>query len=401
MTEHATADLSGPGRRVLVPVANPASLPPLLGCARHLADVDGEITLLTVLTPALDDDERWRRRADLAAAAATTSGTGADADQRVHARCIEARSVSRGVLRAAEELEATLVLMGWRGASSTSDVFGRLIDEIVGRSTSPLAILRPGVTSMTRVVLPVSPDHLLPGGERGLRFAAGLAWRLRRYTSEEATVLRTGAFTSPLPAEVSRLGDRVHHDYRRVHHAVGAFTRAGDVVVAAVAPTVSGLRAATTHLAWSTPEAGLLVAIDGGRIRGRGVVDAVAEAGRPLAAGTQPPGVPRERRVAVTIRLPDATDVPRVERILAGIGHTDHVMTWWPPNDGRTHLGATVHVSAATTNGAIATIAAELQHASALRGAEISYDVEGGSADDAVTTLYTEPVSAEHPGGPG
>lgn len=381
-----SAAMAGP--RVLVPVANPASLTPLLRCARRLAGIDGEVTLLTVLTPRLTAAERRERREQLAAAA---SQPGDDGRPRVYARCITADQVSAGVLQAASELAADLVLMGWKGRSSTSDVFGRLIDDVVGRSSTPLAILRPGTDVTRRVVFPVSGDHLLRGGERGLLLAADLAERMRRHTHEPATVLRTGVCTAELPREVMALGDRVHHDYRRLDHAVGAFTGPGDMIVAPVAPTVSGLRAATTHLAWSTPDAALLVAIDSGRIRGHGVLDAVADAGARRPSGTTAPATRRARRVAVTIRLPDPARIVEVEHALVGIGRTDHVMTWWPPNDGRTFLGATVHVDAASINTAIARLAGDLHEVDALSGAEISYDIEGSDGSEEPTP-HTEPV---------
>jgi hypothetical protein len=198
-------------------------------------------------------------------------------------------------------------------------------------------------------------------------------------TPEPATVLRTGPKDLHLPPHVERLGDRVHHDPRRTDQAVGAYARPEDVVVAAVAPTVSGLRAATTHLAWAAPAATLVVAVDVGPTREEGLEDAVALAAAPpdLGAAT----TPTERRplgVVVTARLPESGEVGpgALERVLQAVGPTDQVMVWWPADDPHPHLMATVTVEASDPNDAIAQVMSAVRDAPAFRGAEISYDLD-------------------------
>ncbi|MEX2549463.1 MAG: universal stress protein [Nitriliruptoraceae bacterium] len=370
----STAATRSLGRCVLVPVANPASVRPLLELAADLADPDGAVVLLTVLRPDAAADEHshaWQGMAE-AEELATTLGV------RVRGEVRTDPALGDAVLQAISERGASLVLMGWRGASSTTDVFGRLIDHVVGRSSVPLAVVRLGTVPRERILLPISADHLLPGGAGGLNLAVDMADRLRRRTAHPTTVLRTGTREPDLPESVTALGDRVHHDPRRTHQAVAAFASPDDLIVAPVAPTVSGLRAATTHLAWAAPDATLLVAIDVGPTADEGLADAVAGAGRPAPARTDAGEGTTDIRIVVTVRLPDDREVTpeQVERVLASTGRTDHLMAWWPAGDPRPHVRATVELAAADSNGAIAKVMTALHEAPELAGSEITYDLD-------------------------
>jgi hypothetical protein len=361
------------GHCVLVPVANPASVRPLLELAATLVDADGVIILLTVLRPDATTGARADAWQGMAAAEALAERLGV----RARGEVVTDPQLGDAVLDAIRVRDASLVLMGWRGASSTTDVFGRLIDHVLGRSAVPLAVVRLGAQPTQRVLLPISDDHLLPGGGGGLELAVALASRLQASTAQPTTVLRTGPREAPLPDVVVRLGDRVHHDPRRTHQAVAAFAGPTDLIVAPVAPTVSGLRAATTHLAWAAPDATLLVAIDVGPVTDRSFADAVAQAGRQAPAPARPAGE-RTHPVVVTVRLPEHVTVApdHVERLLDSVGITEYLMGWWPVDDPRLHVRTTVHVDAEDTNRAIARIARRLHDAPELRGAEISYDLE-------------------------
>lgn len=364
-----------PDRPILVPVANPASIGPLLGHAAALAGTGGRVDLVTVLGEAASSDDHahaWQGLTDIEARAHDL-GVAASGQVRT------ATDVATGVLDAISERRPALVVMGWQGQSSTSDVFGRLIDHVVGRSSVPLAVIRLGLCSPDRLLFPVSEEHLLPGGNGSLRLAAELTRRLRDHTGHPTTILRTGPRTGDLPDEVAHLGDRVHHDPRRTHKAVEAFAQPSDLIVAAVAPTVSGLRRATTHLAWAAPDATLLVAVDVGPTRDAGLVDAVADAGLPAPHRVDPPE--DQVRIVVTIRLPEDRDVSaeEVERILRTAGDTELLMSWWPASDTRAHIGATVTVRNGGVNAAMATVMTAVHEASELRGAEITYDLDRGA----------------------
>jgi nucleotide-binding universal stress UspA family protein len=360
------------GRCILVPVANPASVRPLMQLAADLVDDNGEIRLVTVLRPDAPAEAHADAWQGMAVAELVAGQLGVTARGEVRTE----PGLGDAVLDTLRERGASLVLMGWRGASSTTDVFGRLIDHIVGRSSVPLAIVRAGAQDYDRVLLPISADHLLPGGSSGLHLAADLAGRLRRGTTRPLTVLRTGRLGQDLPDEIRILSDRVHHDPRRTHQAVAAFAGATDLIVAPVAPTVSGLRAATTHLAWASPDATLLVAIDVGPTAERPLAPAFADAGRP-APGASGKGR-SDIRLVVTVRLPEGGTVSpdQVERILARSGTTEHLMAWWPTDERRAHVRATVQLVAPDTDQAITRVRRAVQEAEELVGAEISYALE-------------------------
>jgi hypothetical protein len=381
------------GRRVLVPVANPASVGPLLELAVGLCDHEGEVVPLTVLGHDAEPGAVASAEHGLAQAEAVVRARGGTS----RGRLVRAGSTVEGVLSAVREVEATLVVMGWRGRSSTSTVFGELIDSVVGRSSVPLAVVRLGSTAWNRVLLPVSPDHLLPGGSRGLDLAARLARRLARQVEEPPTVLRTGRTDVPLPEAVLALSDRVHHDPRRAHLAVGAAARADDAIVAPVAPTVSGLRAATTHLAWAAPDATLLVAVDPGPTES-GIVEAVGSAGAP--APRRPHRPTTEVEVVVTVSgLEDGqVTVHDLERLLRAVGRpreADDDLTeaerspatarrgargvTMPP-EPRRGISASALVRASSTNQALALVMETLHEAPELRGAEITYDLRHSSS---------------------
>jgi hypothetical protein len=385
------------GRTVLVPIANPRSARPLLRCAARIAAADGgRVELVTTLPPRSSAAEHERAQQGLAAAEAAAVRIGVP----TRARIVQATDPAVGVLEQVDELDATLVLMGWRGDSSTTDVFGRLIDTIVGRSTVPLAIVRLGATPYERVVLPVSADHLLPGGSSGLCLAARLADRLRGDTPEPTTLLRTGPREVDLPAEVEALGDRVHHDPRRTDQAVAAFARDTDLIVAAVAPTVSGLRAATTHLAWAAPDATLLVAIDVGPTHDRGLDRAVDAAGTPPPPRTTVADARREVRIVVTARLAAGAGATpeQLDRALRTVGTTGALTAWWPAGDPRPHVRANVTVEATGVNAAIGRVMVAVHEASALQGAEITYDVDRSPTADPVSVIADD-LEVYEPGG--
>jgi hypothetical protein len=375
MTAHAPL-----GAVVVVPVVSPGSAAELARLAARIAVVDGGRVVAVSVVP-----DRWgasaeaREVVEVAAAAARAEGVEAEGVVR------EGEEVADAVLACMAELHATLAVMGWQGASTTRNVFGELIDSIVGRSTIPLAVVRAHAVPIRRIVLPISEDHLLPGGARGIRLAAELARRLQPAGAEPVTVLRTGAEVGLLPAEVRALGDRVHHDRRRVDQAVGAAAGAGDLIVAPVAPTGSGLRTATTHMAWAAPEAWLLVAIDVGPAPppDEEIAAAVADAGL-MPAPELTDETDEEQVVQTSARLPEGTGVQGLVAALRLVGIVGRLEDLGRDEEGRRCWQVAVTVTAPSANIAVGAVLAAVHGAPDLEGAEIAYDV--------VTTTPPEPA---------
>ena len=165
------------GARVLVPVARPASLDSLLPIAAAMAAVDdrhGDHVPVTVV-PRHAPEDVVRAAADLAVEAeARLVAEGLSASGVV----AEARSIPAGVRSLVASERATLVVMGWRGLVDASRAFDATVDDVLGRSSVPLLVVRPADLPPARVVVPLGPGHTVPHGRGGLRLAATLAERL-------------------------------------------------------------------------------------------------------------------------------------------------------------------------------------------------------------------------------
>lgn len=356
------------GSTILVPITHPKSAVTLLRLAAALVEPDGLVVPVTVLRPDARASERTEAHDLVVNAEATARESGVKARGMVD---VDA-SVASGVLDTARECEATLVLMGWQGRSSHQNVFGSLIDSIAGRSSVPLGVARVGEKPFGGLLLPVSDDHLASAAAGGVRLAAALTKRLHDVTGLPVRVVRSGAGTRDLPAEVTDLSDRIHHDPRRLDLAVGAAARADDLVVVPVAPTVSGLRAATTHVAWAAPDASLLIAVDVGPVAARGTLaSAVSRAGRPSPAGTST-GAVTTHRVRVTACLLGDIRPDVLASALWSIGQVS-VREPWRDDRGRLCIEAEVATEATDTNSALGEVMEALHEAPGFDGAEISY----------------------------
>lgn len=358
----------GLGSAVIVPLTNPASVPGLMRLGALLAAPDaGTVVPLTVVG---EGDSPEAARALVLEAEGQARGHGVEALGLV----IHGASVPDAVLEAVEDRDASLVLMGWQGRSTHQNVFGALIDSVVGRSQVPLAVVRVGTAEkVSRVLLPVSADHLLPGGSRGVHLATGISRRAVAGLAVPVLVLRTGDDSDALPDELTALSDRIHHDPRAVDVAVGAAARADDLIVIPVAPTVSGLRSATTHVAWAAPEATLLVAIDVGPRRRERVAEAVGRAGDapPPRPGPAGPPVPQRLRVEVVC----GQEAPDLEALCSALDRVGTVRERESADvDGHRVLRVLIAVEATDSNAALAAAMAALDEAPALRGAEIRYE---------------------------
>lgn len=360
------------GSHVVVPIVNPDSAVPLLRLAARIAHADaGRITAVTVVPRHAPQ----RVRDDAAATVSTVRATPVDGVP-VDGIVVEAARPSDGVLDAVQTHGGSLVVMGWAGRSTTTEVFGQLIDSVVGRSRVPLLVVRAGLGPVTRALLPLSADHLEPGGERGLDLAATVTARLRR--DLDVALVRTGPRDVPLPTHLAALGDRVHHDPRRTDQAVAAIARPSDLIVAAVAPTAAGLRNATTHLAWAAPDATLVVALDVGPTADEADGDddlpsAVSHAGEAAPATVE---LPERIAIDVTVRTEEDGRAASAAllAVLQPLGEVRDHLIWWPEGEP-THLRATVELDAAAVNAAVGEVMQAVHDDAAFHGAEITYEV--------------------------
>jgi len=360
----------GIGDAVLVPLINPASALGLVRLGALLAKSDGgRVVPVTVVASGSDVAALDAARELILKAEAVSHAFGVPA----HGVVAIDDSVATGVLDAAEEQEATLALIGWRGLSTNQNVFGELIDSIVGRSAIPLAIVRQNDRPIRRLLLPVSDDHLLPSGNRGVELAADLVTRLHDGTQAPVMVLRTGEARRALPDSVLRLSDRVHHDTRRVDTAISAAATQDDCIVVPVAPIISGLRTATTHVAWAAPDATIMVAVDVGPPPKKSLVTAVRRAGQPRPT-TEPEVVAEQvtvHPIAVTVCFPEASDVGLdvLTDLLSRLGVVNDSF------ERNGELVVMVAVAAVDSHTALSTVMIALHESPLVQGAEIRYEL--------------------------
>lgn len=118
------------GRMVLAPIARPESVEEIMLLATWVARADaGQVLPFHVVT-APDSARVTAASPLLEAAESSASSLGADVDAVIRVD----RSVASGVVNTVIERDASLVLLGWRGETSTHErFFGTLFDDIVAR----------------------------------------------------------------------------------------------------------------------------------------------------------------------------------------------------------------------------------------------------------------------------
>lgn len=153
------------GERVLVPVANPDTEDNLLRLALLVTQSAGGTLLpLHVLADRgnpIPEGDRIKQKELLATAANLAHAAAAQVEPIPRV----AESIEKGILRAATERSASLIILGWKGFSSYQDnFFGSVTDTVIRQATVPILISRltQPIATLTRVVLAVSAletDH--------------------------------------------------------------------------------------------------------------------------------------------------------------------------------------------------------------------------------------------------
>lgn len=171
--------------RVLVPIANPATVEPLLNLAYPIANAQAGDVIATAVVKVPDQlpiqeglkyVDRQMPNIDAARNYAATNGYALSTDVRV------AHRVEEGILSAAEQDRTDLILMGWKGYTSTSErIFGEVLDRVVHRSNSDIAVVKiRGEGEFKRILLPTA------GGPHA-EFAAELIEPIVKATGAKVT----------------------------------------------------------------------------------------------------------------------------------------------------------------------------------------------------------------------
>lgn len=171
--------------RVLVPIANPATVEPLLNLAFPIArSLGGDVVATSVvqvpiqlpIQEGLKYVDRQMPNMDVARRYASTTGNTLNTDVRI------AHRVEEGILSAADQDRTDLILMGWKGYTSTTErIFGEVLDRVVHRSNSDIAVVKiRGEGKFERILLPTA------GGPHA-EFAAELLEPIVKATGAKVT----------------------------------------------------------------------------------------------------------------------------------------------------------------------------------------------------------------------
>lgn len=248
------------GRTVVVPVANPHSLGPLVDIAGLIAVSDGgEVIPVNVLgydasREILDEHREATIRAEERAL-----GQGADARGLVR---IDS-SPTAGVIHTVVENDATCLLLGWKGyANARENLFGGVIDAVLARAQVPSLVCRPGTDEeIRRVVVIISAQDLTPVGRLDLELSVEVSRRI-------ATEL-----SIPLLAIAAEDGDEVRkmfvtldeveiiEERRRPTTALAEWTRPGDLVIVGAPPLRAGLGQEAERIARAVPDRTVIVSV--------------------------------------------------------------------------------------------------------------------------------------------
>jgi nucleotide-binding universal stress UspA family protein len=167
--------------RILIPVANPDTAEELVRVGASLMDrKNGSLTVLGIVevpegTPLSEGATRARQARRLLQRVLDFAPDGTT----VHPIVRIGRRAAEGVVEAATELEADLIVFGWGGKpsdprpGSEPPVFSSTIDEVVRESPCDIAVVKQG--GPTRIESILVPIRGGPHAELALRFADALA----------------------------------------------------------------------------------------------------------------------------------------------------------------------------------------------------------------------------------
>ena len=256
--------------RILIPVANPATAEELIGLGADLLEPrTGELTALGIVEVpegmALSEGAsraRHARRLIQKVLDFVPDGT------TIHPIVRIGRHAAEGIIEAAAELEADLIIFGWGGKAPSARngdnplVFSPTIDEVVRETPCDIAVVKQrGSRDIKRVLVPVRGG---PHAELAIRFAHAIA---ERHGAQLAVLhLVPPGITLAVRAQAERAlagfikqhtGGRGEGIVREAANVRSAILREADkvdlVVMGAAAASTS--QDGSTHLFGAMPEA--------------------------------------------------------------------------------------------------------------------------------------------------
>jgi nucleotide-binding universal stress UspA family protein len=258
--------------RVVIPVANPSTAEELVRLGADLLEPrGGELTALGIVEVpegmALSEGAtraRHARRLLQRVLDFVPQGT------PIHPIVRIGRHAAEGIVEAAAELDADLIVFGWGGKAPAGSgregagaPFSSTIDDVLREASCDVAVVKQrGVREVKRVVVPVRGG---PHAELALRFGDAIARR------HEATLVALHVVPPGITLAVRAQAERALQSFVRQHAGNGAEmlvreatnvraailreSEQSDIVVMGAAAPTSALDGSTTHSLGSMPEA--------------------------------------------------------------------------------------------------------------------------------------------------
>jgi glucosyl-3-phosphoglycerate synthase len=166
--------------RIVIPVANPETAQELVRIGASLLDKRGSLTVLGIVevpegTPLSEGATRARQARRLLQRLLDYAPEGVT----IHPIVRIGRRAAEGVIEAATELDADLIVFGWGGKTSTArtgadaPVFSPTIDEVVRDAPCDIAVIKQsGTGAAAKILVPIRGG---PHAELALHFADALA----------------------------------------------------------------------------------------------------------------------------------------------------------------------------------------------------------------------------------
>lgn len=240
MQDHAADDIFHRARRVLVPVSNPETAPGLLDLGWKLADPEkGKVIALFVTLGDTEADDDAVEGLTAIVEAAGSKGALVELVTR------SAPTVARGILDAAREQNASLIVLGFQAPERGKNLISPVIDSVARTTPVDLIVFRGAkreplqLADVERVLMPVN-------GSENSQVAARLGIMLAQaYEAEPVAIYvqsdrrqpnwngmaRIAASLAKLPPTLARQVDRQVVQAQDVVQAVHARSRPEDLVV--------------------------------------------------------------------------------------------------------------------------------------------------------------------------
>jgi Kef-type K+ transport system membrane component KefB/nucleotide-binding universal stress UspA family protein len=248
------------GRTIVVPIANPHSVGPLVDIAGLMALPDsGEVIAVNVLgnEASREQLEEHREATERAEQRALSQGAEARSIVRIDS------SPSEGVIHAVTENDATCLLLGWKGYTNRREnFFGGVIDAVLDHIEVPAIVCRPGTDERTdRIVLVVDDEDLTAARRIDLQLSASVAKRLAAAADVPLLVLTVADDEQLHEVLDDYTAAEFVVDPRDSRGSITDHTRPGDLVVVGTPPVRPGLGPDAERIARAVPDRTVIVTL--------------------------------------------------------------------------------------------------------------------------------------------